>query len=111
MAGLCTLGDIVQFGVNCVAQLVRCIAVGCPLKKRKCTYGQVRSDCWKQRSPTFGLRDLHQCNCLMQATSGMCKHVADRGCLRIFFSHGLISWEHVFIFLGRDQGMKKDIFY
>lgn len=35
VAGLCTLGDIVQFVLNCVAQLIGCIAVGCLLKKRK----------------------------------------------------------------------------
>lgn len=38
------LGDIVQFVLNCVAQLIGCIAVDCFLKKRKCTCGQVRSD-------------------------------------------------------------------
>lgn len=104
-------GDIVQFVLNCVAQLIGCLAVVCLLKKRKCTCGQVRSDWCKQRSPALGLRNLHQYYCLMQATSRMCKHIADRRCLCVIFFHGLISWEHVFVFPERGQGMAKDIFY
>lgn len=109
MAGLCALGDIVQFVLNCVVQLTGCIAVGCLLKKRKCTCGEVRSDLCKQRSPTLGLRNLPQYYCLMHATRRTCKHVADRRCLDFFF-HGLISWKHVSVFLGKDHGITKDIF-